>query len=61
MHRERSNRLSGVHSIIMVNSAQPGEGGGGGARLPPFTLSTITSEVEMYAPVAKFIVPDCGI
>jgi hypothetical protein len=61
MYRERSNRLSGVHSIMMVNSAQPGGAGGGGARLPPFTLSTITSKVVMYAPVAKFIVPDYGI
>jgi hypothetical protein len=30
--------LSGVHSITMEKSAQPGEGGG--ARQPPFTIST---------------------
>jgi hypothetical protein len=34
--------LSGVHTIVMVNSAQPVVGGGP-ARPPPFTLSTITS------------------
>jgi hypothetical protein len=52
-----------VHSILMVNSAHPGRGGGarptpftlstitrvGGARPPPFTLSTITSKVVVYA------------
>jgi hypothetical protein len=41
--------LSGVHSIMMVNSAKPGEGGGC-TPIPPFTLSTIKSEVVMYAP-----------
>jgi hypothetical protein len=34
--------LSGVHSIIMEKLAQAGEEGGGGARPPPFTISTIT-------------------
>ncbi len=38
--------LSGVHPIMMVKSAQPGEGGGcTGARTPPFILSTIASKV----------------
>jgi hypothetical protein len=32
---------------MMVNSAQPGEDGG--ARPPPFTLTTITSDVVVYA------------
>ncbi len=40
---------SGVHSIIMVNSAQPGEGG----ECTPFPFysiySTITNKVVMYA------------
>jgi hypothetical protein len=40
--------LYGVHSITVVNSAQPGEGGG--VRPPRFTLSTITSKVVAYAP-----------
>ncbi len=43
--------LSGVHTIMMVNSAQPGEGGG--ARPPPFTLSTITSKVVLNAPAER--------
>jgi hypothetical protein len=30
--------------------AQAGEGGGGGARPPPFTISTITNKVAVYAP-----------
>ena len=34
----------------MVNSAHPDEGGGG-ARPHPFTLSTITSKVVVYAPL----------
>jgi hypothetical protein len=38
--------VSGVHFIMKVKSALPGEGGGGGvARPPPYTLSTIASEV----------------
>ncbi len=43
--------LSGVHSFIMVNSAQPDEGGV--ARLLPFTLSTIMSKVVVYAPAER--------
>jgi hypothetical protein len=36
----------------MVNSAQPGEGGGC-TRPPPFTPSTITSKVVVYAPAER--------
>jgi hypothetical protein len=43
--------LSGVHSILMVKSTQPGEGGG--ARPPPLTLSTIASTVEVYVPAER--------
>jgi hypothetical protein len=39
------------HPITMVKSAQPGEGGG--ARPPPFTLSTITCKVVVYAPAER--------
>jgi hypothetical protein len=39
---------NGVHSIVMVKSAQLGEGGG--ARPSPFTLSTIMSKVVVYGP-----------
>jgi len=35
----------------MVNSAQPGEGGG--ERDPPFTVSTITSKVVVYSPAER--------
>jgi hypothetical protein len=38
--------LSGVHSIMMEKLAQAGEDGG--ARPPPFTLSTITYKVVVY-------------
>jgi hypothetical protein len=44
--------LSGVHFIMMVKSAQPGEGGGV-ARPPPFTLSTITSKVVVFIPAER--------
>jgi hypothetical protein len=37
---------------MMAKSAQPGEGGGG-ARPPPFTLSTITNKVVVYAPAER--------
>jgi hypothetical protein len=39
--------ISGVHSIIMEKSAQPGECGG--ARTPPSTRVTITYKVAVYA------------
>jgi hypothetical protein len=43
--------LTGVHSIMMVNSSQPGESGG---CIPsPFTLSTILSEAVVYAPTER--------
>jgi hypothetical protein len=45
--------LSGVHSIMMVKSAQPGDDAWGGARPPPFTLSTIMSKVVVYAPAER--------
>ena len=44
--------LSGVHSIMMVKSAQPGEGGG--CTPSPFTLpSTITSKGVVYATLQR--------
>jgi hypothetical protein len=46
VHTERQWPLSGAHSIMMVKSAQPGKGD---AHPPPFTLSTITSKVVVYA------------
>ncbi len=45
--------LSGVQSIMMEKLAQAGEGEGGGARPPPFTVSTITYKVEEYAPAER--------
>jgi hypothetical protein len=45
---ERQWPLSGVHSIMMEKLVQPGEGGG--ARPPPFTISTITHKVVVYFP-----------
>ncbi len=39
--------LSGVYSIMMVNSAQPDEGGVHGAWFPLFTPSTITSKIVL--------------
>ncbi len=48
--------LAYIHSI-MVKTAQPGEGLGG-ARPPPFTQSTITSKVLVYAPAeADILLP----
>jgi hypothetical protein len=43
--------VSGVHSIMMEKLAQPGEGGG--AHPPPFTMSTITYKVVVYAPAVR--------
>jgi hypothetical protein len=44
--------VDGVHSIMMVKSAQPGEAGGC-ARPPPSNLSTFTSKVVVYAPAER--------
>ncbi len=44
--------LYGAYSKKMVKSAQSGDGGGG-ARPPPFTLSTITSKVVLYDPAMR--------
>ncbi len=38
---------------MMDKLAQSGEGGGGVARLCPFTLSTITYKFVVYAPAEK--------
>jgi hypothetical protein len=51
VHREWQWPLSGLHSIVMVKSAQLGAGGG--ARTPPFTLTTITSTIVVYAPAER--------
>jgi hypothetical protein len=48
VHTEWQWPLSGAHSIMKVKSACCVWGGGGGARSPPFTLSTITSKVVVY-------------
>jgi hypothetical protein len=50
--REWQWPLSGVHSIMMEKSAQPVVRVGG-ARPPPFTLSTITSKVVVYSPAER--------
>jgi hypothetical protein len=39
--------------LIMKKLALAGEGGGGGARPSPFTISTITYKVEVYAPAER--------
>ncbi len=46
-----------VHRVAMttfwsarVKTVQAGEGGGEGARPPPFTISTVTYKVVVYAP-----------
>ncbi len=44
--------LSGVHSIMMEKLAQAGEGMGS-ARPPPFTTSTITYKIVVYAPAKR--------
>ncbi len=46
VHSEWQWPLSGVYSIMMVKSAQPGEGGD--ARPSPFTLATIASKFVVY-------------
>ncbi len=45
VHTEWQWPLSGVHSIMMEKSAQPGEDGVCTPVVPPFTLSTITYKV----------------
>jgi hypothetical protein len=45
--------LSGVNSIMIKISAQPGEDGGCTARPPPFTISTIMYKVAVYAPAER--------
>jgi hypothetical protein len=58
LHTEWQWPLSDVHSIMMVN--QPSLVRGGGARLPPFTLFTITYKVVVYAPApAGRYTPPC--
>ncbi len=57
-HRgESTNRLAMATFwrtfIMMVNSAHAGGGGGGGAHAHPFTLSTITSKIVVYAPAER--------
>ncbi len=49
-YTEWQRPLSGVHSIMMEKNFQAG---GGGARPPPFTVSTITYKVGMYAPAER--------
>jgi hypothetical protein len=44
--------LSGEHSIMMVKSAQPDDGGS--TRPPPFTLSTITNK-KLWCMLPLFI------
>ena len=48
VHTEWQRPLSGAHSIMMEKSAQAG-GGGGCTRPPPFTISTVTYKVVVYA------------
>ncbi len=45
--------LSGIHSIVMEKSHQPGGGGGHTRRPPPFTLSTFTYKVVVCAPAER--------
>ncbi len=47
VHTEWQLPLSGLHSIMAEKLAQPGEGGV--APQPPFTVSTITYKVIVYA------------
>ncbi len=57
VHKEWQWSLSGVYSIMKEKSAQPGTG----ARLPPFTISTIPYKVVVYAPADSYIVPTDSI
>ncbi len=49
-HTEWQRPLSGVQSIMMEKLAQAGKGGGLHACPSPFTISTITYKVAVYAP-----------
>jgi hypothetical protein len=51
VHTEWQLPLSSVHSIMMEKLSQPGEGGG--CSPPPFTISTITYKVVVYAPAER--------
>ncbi len=51
VHTEWQWPLSGVHSIMMEKIVQVGEGGG--ARSPPFSISTVTYKVVVYAPAER--------
>jgi hypothetical protein len=44
-----NDHFSGVHSIMLVNLAQPREVGGCTPPPPPLSLSTTTSKVVVYA------------
>jgi hypothetical protein len=50
-YTEWQRSLSSLHSIMMEKLAQAGEGGG--ARLPPFTIPSITYKVVVYAPAER--------
>ncbi len=51
VHTEWQLPLSSIHSIMMEKFAQPGEGGD--VRRAPFTISTITYKVVVYAPAER--------
>jgi hypothetical protein len=51
VHTEWQLLLSGVHSIMMEKLAQAGESAG--VRPPPFTISTISFKVVVYAPAER--------
>jgi hypothetical protein len=51
VHRVAISTFSGVHSIMVKKFAQPGEGGG--ASPSPFTISSITNKVVVYAPADR--------
>ncbi len=55
VHTEWQLPLSCIHSITMEKSAQPGDGGG--ARPLPFTISTITYKVVVYASEGTYTPP----
>ncbi len=51
-YTEWQRPLSGVHFIMMEKVAQAGREGGG-CTPPPFTISTITYRVVVYAPAER--------